>query len=48
MFDARRREPSATLALWELRYARWTPISPALDELLTHLRALWAETEGPA
>uniref|UniRef100_UPI002869FE1B tetratricopeptide repeat protein n=1 Tax=Novosphingobium sp. TaxID=1874826 RepID=UPI002869FE1B len=48
MIEARRRDPSATLALWELRMTRWHARSPALDEMLTHLRALWAETEGIA
>jgi TolB-like protein/Tfp pilus assembly protein PilF len=46
MRETRRREPGATLELWELRYRRWTPKGPALDALLTQLRALWAETEG--
>ncbi|MEY4951724.1 MAG: hypothetical protein RL299_148 [Pseudomonadota bacterium] len=46
MLEARRREPSATLVLWELRLTRWHGNAPVLDELLTHLRALWAETEG--
>ena len=44
MIEGRRREPSATLALWELRLTRWN----APDEMRTHLRALWAETEGAA
>ena len=48
MIEARRREPNATLVLWELRLTRWLTSNPALDELLTGLRALWAETEGPA
>jgi TolB-like protein/Tfp pilus assembly protein PilF len=48
MMEARRREPSATLVLWELRLTRWMVASPALDEVLNHLRALWAETEGKA
>jgi TolB-like protein/Tfp pilus assembly protein PilF len=48
MIETRRREPSATLALWELRTTRWHARGPALDEMLTQLRALWAETEGMA
>jgi TolB-like protein len=48
MMEARRREPEATLALWELRLTRWHSNAPLLDELLSHLRALWAETEGLA
>ena len=46
MIETRRREPSATLALWELRTIRWHARGPARDEMLTHLRALWAATEG--
>ena len=46
MLETRRREPAATLKLWELRYTRWNPKGPALDASLTHLRALWAETDG--
>lgn len=46
MLEARRREPTATLDLWELRYTRWSPKGPALDASLTNLGALWAETEG--
>jgi TolB-like protein/Tfp pilus assembly protein PilF len=48
MRESRRREPGATLELWELRYTRWNPQGPVLDTLLTNLRALWAETEGAA
>ncbi|MEQ1497797.1 MAG: TIR domain-containing protein [Novosphingobium sp.] len=46
MVEARRREPGATLALWELRLGRWYVGNRALGEVLAHLRALWAETEG--
>ena len=46
MIETRRREPTATLGLWELRLSRWGASSPATAELRTHLRALWAETEG--
>jgi tetratricopeptide (TPR) repeat protein len=46
MIEARRREPAATLTLWELRLTRWMAANPALGEVLTHLRALWAESEG--
>jgi tetratricopeptide (TPR) repeat protein len=46
MREARRRDPAATLELWELRNTRWNPQGPSLDASLTHLRALWAETEG--
>ena len=45
---SRRLEPSATLAEWERRLNLWYAGSPVLDELLTLLRALWAETEGVA
>jgi TolB-like protein len=48
VMEARRREPEATLALWELRLTRWHGNAPLLDELLSHLRALWEETEGLA
>ena len=44
MIEGRRREPVATLALWELRLTRWNSV----NEMLIHLRALWAETEGSA
>ena len=46
MLEGRRREPGATLAMWELRTTRWQGNAPVLDEQLSHLRALWAETEG--
>ena len=46
MREARSRDPAATLELWKLRYTRWSPKGPALDATLSHLRALWAETEG--
>ena len=42
MIEARRREPATTLALWELRMTRWN----TADAMITHLRALWAESEG--
>ena len=42
MIEGRRREPAATLAMWELRLTRWN----TADAMLIHLRALWAETEG--
>ena len=45
---SRHLEPTATLANWERRLNLWYAGSPVLDELLTHLRALWAETEGKA
>ncbi len=45
MLEGRRREPEATLAMWELRNTRWQGNAAVLDELLTHIRALWAETE---
>jgi TolB-like protein/Flp pilus assembly protein TadD len=48
MLEARRRDSSATLELWELRFTRWNPKGPVLDALLAQLRALWAETEGAA
>ena len=40
MLEARRREPTATLGLWELRLRRWGTKGPALDASLTQLRAL--------
>ena len=46
MIETRHREPTANLELWELRLSRWGASSPATAELLTHLRALWAETDG--
>ena len=48
MREARQREPAALLELWELRYTRWNVAGPALDDLRSHLRALWAETEMDA
>jgi TolB-like protein len=46
MATSRRLDPAITLADWERRLNLWHAGSPVLDELLTHLRALWAETEG--
>jgi tetratricopeptide (TPR) repeat protein len=46
MARSRRLGPATTLADWERRLNLWNAGSPALDDLLTHLRALWAETEG--
>ena len=48
MVETRRREPTATRELWELRLKLWGANSPATDELRTHLHALWAETEALA
>jgi len=45
---ARQAEPDLTEAQHELRLSRCFANSPVLDELLSHLRALWAETEGLA
>jgi hypothetical protein len=46
MATSRRFDPAMTLADWERRLNLWNAGSPALAELLTHLRALWAESEG--
>ena len=46
MAKSRRLDQVTTLADWERRLNLWQAGSPALDELLTHLRALWAETDG--
>ena len=48
LLECRRREPTATLELWEQRLALWGASSPATDELRTNLRTLWAETEALA
>ena len=48
MLEARRREPTATQELWELRLRRWFHKGPALEASLASLRALWPETEGAA
>jgi TolB-like protein len=45
---ARQAEPGLTRAQHEMRISRCFANSPVLDELLTHLRALWAEAEGLA
>jgi len=45
MREARRRQSTDTLELWERRFPQWLPAGPALDAMLTHLRALWAATE---
>ncbi|MFM5894947.1 MAG: TIR domain-containing protein [Novosphingobium sp.] len=45
---ARQTEPELTRAQHELRVSRCFANSPLLGELLTHLRALWAELEGNA
>lgn len=46
MARARQAEPELTGAQHELRLGRCFANSPLLDEMITHLRALWAETEG--
>jgi TolB-like protein len=49
MVQARKLEPKATLARWEMRFNRWFPNNAAAREtILGHLRALWAETEQSA
>ncbi len=48
MARARQAEPELTRAQHELRVSRCFANSPLLGELLTHLRALWAEPEGNA
>ena len=46
MIQARKLEPKATLARWEMRFTRWFPNNAAAREtMLGHLRALWVETE---
>jgi TolB-like protein/Tfp pilus assembly protein PilF len=45
---ARQAEPAATLTLWELRMRRRFVRNPVAEELVQHLRALWAETEPAA
>jgi TolB-like protein/Tfp pilus assembly protein PilF len=42
---AREAEPAATIALWELRMRRRFVRNPVAEELVQHVRALWAETE---
>jgi TolB-like protein/Tfp pilus assembly protein PilF len=44
----RRVEKAGTLAVWELNFNRHLVRSPNLEELLGHLRTLWAETESVA
>ena len=48
LLESRRREPAATLALWELRLKRWTAEGPIRQELLSLIRTLWAESEDKA
>ncbi len=48
MARSRRLDPVATLSDWERRLNLWYAGSPALDELLTHLRALWDDSERAA
>ena len=48
MAAAKRNEPTATLATWEMRCARWYSRSPARDEILSHLRRLWDPVECDA
>lgn len=46
MVQARKLEPKATLARWEMRLRRWFPNNAeACATMLDHLRILWAETE---
>ena len=46
MVQARKLEPKATLARWEMRFRRWFPNNAAAcATMLDHLRTLWAETE---
>ena len=44
LLRVRQAEPAATLAIWELRIRRRFVRNPVVEELLAHLRALWAET----
>ena len=46
MAKSRQLDPAIGLADWERRLNLWLAGCPVLDELLMHLRALWAETEG--
>ena len=49
MVQARKLEPKATLARWEMRFSRWFPNNAAAHEtMLGHLRVLWSETEPRA
>ena len=48
MAAAKRNEPTATLATWEMRCARWYARSPAREEILGHLRRLWDPVECDA
>jgi TolB-like protein/Tfp pilus assembly protein PilF len=48
MREARRREPTATLAMWELRLTRWTADAPIRQQLLSLLRTVWAEVAAEA
>ena len=45
MAKSRRHDPAIGLADWERRLNFWLAGCPVLDELLLHMRALWAETE---
>jgi tetratricopeptide (TPR) repeat protein len=46
MVQARKLEPKATLARWEMRFRRWFPNNAeACAKMLGNLRILWAETE---
>jgi len=46
MLEARRRDPSTSQAMWELRLRRWTADAPIRQQLLNLFRPLWAMTEG--
>ena len=46
MLEARRRDPSTSQAMWELRLTRWTADVPIRQHLLSLFRVLWAEAEG--
>jgi len=45
---ARQVEPAVTLALWELRMRRRFVRNPIVEEVVQHLRTLWAATEPAA
>ena len=48
MARAREAEPQIPFWLWELRMRRLNSRTPALEELLKHLRMAWAATESAA
>lgn len=45
MAEARQREPTADLDLWQLRLSRWGRCNQSTEDLKAHLDDLWAETD---